>query len=53
LVVRLSWAASFTGASFFGGQLHRRPASSAASFIGGQRPEPDQGPVLGHPDRAR
>ena len=30
------------GGQFIGGQ-----------FIGGQGPEADQGPVLGHPDRAR
>jgi len=28
-------------------------AGAECPELGGQRPEPEQGPVLGHPDRAR
>jgi hypothetical protein len=44
---RFSWTASFTAVGFMAACF------MAASFTGGQRTEPDQGPVLGHPDRAR
>ena len=37
----------FTGGRFTGGRF------TGGRFTGGQRPEPGQGPVLGHPDRAR
>jgi hypothetical protein len=37
----------FTGGQVTGGQV------TGGQVTGGQRPEADQGPVLGHPDRAR